>query len=39
MVILRATNGREADSEENSNIQVRKNTKHRTPTIKMEGPT
>jgi hypothetical protein len=31
-------NGRQADSEEDSNIQPKKKTKHRTPIVKMEGP-
>jgi hypothetical protein len=34
---IRAANGRQADSEENSNIQPEKEKKHRTPTVKMEG--
>jgi multidrug efflux pump subunit AcrB len=37
MEISCATNGRQADSEENSNIQQKKKTKHKTPTVKMEG--
>jgi hypothetical protein len=38
MEISLASNGKLADSEENSNIDPEKKTKHRTPTIKMEGP-
>jgi hypothetical protein len=38
MQISRATSGRQADYEENSNIQPEKKTKHRTPTVKTEGP-
>jgi hypothetical protein len=38
MEISRATNGRQADSEENCNVQPKKKTKHRAPTVKMEGP-
>jgi hypothetical protein len=34
-----ATNLKQAESEENSNIQRKKKTKDRTPTVKMEGST
>jgi hypothetical protein len=33
MEISRATNGRQADSEENSNIQPKKEANHRTSTV------
>jgi hypothetical protein len=33
-----ATNGRQANSEENSNIQPNKTTKYGAPTVEMEGP-
>jgi hypothetical protein len=36
MEISRAKNGRQADSEENTNIKPRKKRKYRTPTVKME---
>jgi hypothetical protein len=38
MEISRATIEEPADPEENSNIQLEKKTKNRTPTVKMEGP-
>jgi hypothetical protein len=37
MEISRATNGRQADFEDNSNIEPEKERKYRTPTVKMEG--
>jgi hypothetical protein len=38
MEISCATNGRQVDSEENPNIQSKKETKCKTPTVKMDGP-
>jgi hypothetical protein len=37
METSRAMNGRQVDSEENSNIQREKETKYRTPIVKMKG--
>jgi hypothetical protein len=37
MEISRAGNGRRADCDGNSYTQPEKGTKHRTPTVKMEG--
>jgi hypothetical protein len=39
MEISRATNGRQADCEERSNIKIKKETNYRTPTVKMERST
>jgi hypothetical protein len=35
----RSANGRQADSEEHFNVQLKKKTKHRTPEVEMKGPT
>jgi hypothetical protein len=37
MEISCAMNGRQVDSEENSNIQLKKKMKHKTPIVKTEG--